>query len=144
MLKNNMAKLPIGDRLSREDFQDVPKELEPIIDRLIFQLNNFLTTTYDALNRNLTVGDNVVGMYKALRITAGAAAGNNTLKFTHTLKQKPTGVTIVAVTQVGSVYTVLTSAVWANWHLDTNGLINIDAITGLTATKQYDLVFRVE
>lgn len=139
-----MAKLPIGDRLSREDFSDVPKDFEPILDRLLFQLNNFLTTVYDALNKNLTIGDNIVGMYKTLRIVAGANPEDNTQKFTHTLKIKPTGVTIVAVTQIGATYTVLTSAVWCNWHLGIDGQINIDAITGLTNTEQYDITFRVE
>lgn len=141
---NAMAKLPLIDRISREDFTDVPKEFEPILDRLLFQINSFFTTTYDALNKNLTLGDNIVGMYKTLRVTAGAAANNNTINFTHTLKVKPTGVTIVAVAQVGSSYTVLTSAVWCNWHLGIDGQINIDAITGLTNTKQYDITFRVE
>lgn len=139
-----MAKLPIGDRLSREDFQDVPKEFEPILERLLFQLNNFLTTVYDALNKNLSIPDNIIGQYKSFQITAGALASNNTFTFTHTLKVKPTGVTIVAMTQVAGVYTPITAAFSCSWHLDKNNLIVIDAIPGLTNGQKYNITVRVE
>lgn len=139
-----MAKLPLGERISREDFSDVPKDFEPILERLLVQLNGFLTTVYDALNKNLTVGDNIVGQYKSIRLTAGATADDNTFTFTHTLRQKPTGVTIVALTQVASVYTPITSAFSCSWHLSDQNLIVIDAIPGLTNGEKYDLTVRVE
>jgi hypothetical protein len=140
-----MAKFPQIKRISLEDFRDAPKEVRPTLERLIGLLNPFLTTVYGALAGNLTIGDNVVGMFKTFEITAGAAAINNTFTFTHTLKTKPQACHVVKVEQIAGTTVPITSPVFVSWHVgeDANQ-IEIDAITGLTAASRYNITVKVE
>ena len=130
-----MAQLPSQQRLSREEFPDAPKWF----DRPVSVLNSFMSGVYQALNGNLTFGQNVAGMFKEFRLTAGAAAANNTFTFTHTLKKKPEGLIPVQVTAVTSNYSPVTSSVSLSWRLNEDGQIVIDAITGLTNGTAYDI-----
>ena len=130
-----MAQLPQQRRISREDFTEAPHWF----DKMILILTSFMNDVYQALNGNLTFADNVSGMIKSFRITAGAAAANNTFTFTHTLKKKPEGVLLMQVTAVSGNYSPVTSAVTLSWRLNDDGQIVIDAITGLTNGTSYDL-----
>jgi|GEM_PF-1913115 len=131
-----MSKLPSITGLKREDFKDAPDW----IDRFLSPLNTFMRTVYEALNGNLTFGDNISGFVKEFTITAGAAAENNTTEFVHGLKRQPTGLLIMQVTQVSSNYAPITSAVTLSWRRGVGSIV-IDAITGLTNGTQY--TFRV-
>lgn len=100
-------------------------------------LNDFMQTVYASLNRNLSIGENVIGEVKSFQLKAGAAAINNTFTFITKVVQ-PQGVFIVAATLVGSTYSPITNAVWCSWRPG-NGQIIIDSITGLTSGSTYNL-----
>ena len=130
-----MAGLPTQRRLSREDFPAAPSWF----DIAVGVINGFMNDVYLALNGTLTFGANVSGMIKSFRITAGAAAANNTFTFTHNMKKKPEGIIPIAVTAVTSNYSPVTSAVTLSWRMNDTGQIVIDAITGLTNGVIYDV-----
>lgn len=132
-------------RISIEDFRDAPKEIRPTLEKLIFILNGFLTATYNALSGNLTIPENVSGMYKDFEITAGPNADDNVFDFTHTLKTKPRGCSVVHCEEISGATVAITNPVWVSWHLGAaQKQIQIDAITGLTDTKKYRVTVKVE
>ena len=126
-----MAKLPPIKRLTKEDMKEAPSW----IDRLLSPLNQFLDSVYRALNGQITFGDNITAQRFTTELTAGAAATNNTFKFTPTLNKRPEFL-IWKVYEKDVNYTAIGSAVWIDWHYD-GDFVQISAITGLTDTKSY-------
>lgn len=122
-------------RLSREEFKDAPGW----IDRLLGWLNQFLEQVSFSLNGNLTLGQNVQAQVKAFDLVAGAAAADNTLTFTTTLKVAPRLLLVGNVTQRSGNYVPITSAVSVFWRYE-SGVVYITSITGLTAGQTYDFV----
>lgn len=122
-------------RLSREDFKDAPGWF----DRLLAWLNQFVEQTAFALNGNLTFDQNIQAQIKAFSLAAGAAAANNTLTFTTTLKVFPRLLLVGSVVQRSGNYVPITSAVSVFWRYE-NGVVFITSITGLTAGLTYDFV----
>lgn len=140
-----MAQALPTNRISIEDFRDCPKDFRPTLEKLVFILNGFLTAVYDALSGNLTIPDNVAGMYKTFEITGGAAAANNAFTFAHTLKTKPQGCYVVRAEKISGTTVPITAAVWASWHVGVGTKqIEIDAITGLTTGDKYSITVKVE
>lgn len=129
-----MAKLPSIVRLSREDYKDAPSWFE----RFLTPMNTFIRTVYEALNGNLTFGDNVAGFEKEFTITAGAAATDNTATFSYSLKKEARGLLLMRATQTADNYTPVAAAVGLSWRKG-NGEIIIDAISGLTNGNQYTI-----
>lgn len=132
-----MGALPPVNRISREDIKGAPAW----VDRMIHILNDFMQGVYSALNKNLSIGDNVIGEFKDFELKAGANADDNTFTFI-TKVANPKGVVVIAATQDAASYTPITSAVWCSWRLG-NGQIIIDAITGLTNGATYKIRVRV-
>ena len=122
-------------RLSREEFKGAPAW----IDRLLGWLNQFLEQIAFALNKNLTLEQNLAAQVKAFSVTAGAGAANNTASFLCTLKTAPKVLFKGSVVQRGSNYVALTAAVDVNWRYE-NGNVLITSITGLTNGLTYDFV----
>lgn len=136
-----MAAAPSVHRISKEDLKDAPSW----IDRLLSPLNSFMESVYSALNGKLTFGTNIQGQFKVINLVAGAAATNNTFTFTHTLgsNAKINGVVVVHATEVSTqAYTPVSSAVFVSWRQSGQQIV-IDAITGLTNTKQYNVTVLV-
>lgn len=134
-----MAKLPSIRRLMKEDFQDAPSWL----DTLMVTLNQFMENVYGALNRSLTFVDNVRAQKKTFRITAGAAASDNTYEFALENSWRPEGLSLWKVTQIGGAYTPITSAVFLSWRIGESNNIVVDAITGLTNGVTYEFTVLV-
>lgn len=133
-----MAKLPPNKRITREDLKDAPEW----IDRLLDPLNSFMEAVYAALDRDLTIGDNVSGETKVFQIKAGALATDNTFTFTTTAKRTPKHVIPTRVEKVAVVYEPLGVVVGIDWRFDA-GQIIIDAIAGLTTGSTYNITLLV-
>jgi hypothetical protein len=128
-----MASLPKIRRILKEDYKDAPAWF----DKLIFTLNMFFDSVYNALNQNLKFGDNVTAQIKEFTVTAGATADLNTAVFTLSIAQI-NGIILLSVVQQGTA-TVLTSAVSIpSWRV-ISGQMYIDSITGLTSGKIYTI-----
>lgn len=130
-----MATLPPINRISKEDLRDAPGW----IDRLLYPLNLFFDSVYRSLNRSLTFHDNIDSQEIIFRITAGAAAADNTAQFIVTMKNKPTGLILKSASRVAGNYTPIGSPVFVEWYYET-GSIKITAISGLTVGVVYDLI----
>lgn len=134
-----MSALPPYRRIGLEDLKGAPSWVEG----LITILNNFMETVYGALNRNLSFSENFRAEFKSFTLTAGATADLNKFRFTTALKQKPTGVIPLQVTEVGGNYVVLTSAISIpSWRWE-SGQIVIESISGMTSGQQYNITILV-
>lgn len=133
-----MAKLPPQKRIVKEDLQEAPAW----VSRLLDPINSFMESVYAALDRDLTVGENVSGETKTFQIKAGAAATDNTFTFTTTSKRTPKHVIPSRVEKVASVYEPLGVAVGIDWRFDA-GQIIIASIAGLTTGSTYNITLLV-
>jgi hypothetical protein len=128
-----MSTLPPINRISKEDLKDAPAW----IDRLLYPLNLFFDSVYRGLNHSLTFQENIDSQQISFSLTAGAAALNNTAKFTVDMKNKPTGLLLKSATLVAGNYTPIGQPVFVEWYYE-SGFINVTAISGLTVGKVYN------
>lgn len=129
-----MAALPPVTRVTKEDLRDAPAW----INRLLYPMNTFFNSVYIALRQGLTFQENILSQLYSFRIKAGAAASNNTLKFTLTMKKKPIGMIVVSAVLVSGNYSAIGSAVFAEYTLS-GDQVSITSITGLTNGSSYDI-----
>lgn len=129
-----MAAPPKIKRLSREDFKDAP----PWIERLLQWLNLFIEYVSALTNKGITFDENIQAQIKSFEILAGAAAANNTVQFTTTLRVVPRGLVLMRCVQRAGNYVVIGAAVSVEWRYE-NGTVFITGVTGLTAGNIYDL-----
>lgn len=130
-----MASLPTINRISREDLKEAPAW----IDRLIYPLNLFFDSVYNAL-RNLTFVDNITSMKKSFSIKAGASATDNILTFPISMKKSAEMLFIGYVAVAESNYSPIGQPVFIEWIFDGEN-IQITSISGLTSGKTYN--FRI-
>ena len=126
-------RLPSQKRVLREDVKGAPGWINPLIDTL----NSFMETVYQALNRNITFGQNVACQIKELsyRTPATYPAGVENIEFLSDLKTKATGVMLMQVYDRAD-YSPPPGPVYVPW-IENNGTIIIYPITGLEADKLY-------
>jgi hypothetical protein len=134
-----MAKLPLIRRILREDLPEAPEWILPLLD----SINQFFDSVYYALNRNLTLVENVDTQYKTFRVFAGTNPEDNTFNFALTMHRVPVGLTVEKVTQIASTYVPITSPVFCSWRVESTTIV-IDAVTGLTAGQSYDITVLVK
>jgi len=136
-----MAKLPTINTLRREDMPDAPDWVTP----LLTQLNSFMGSVYYALDKDITVNENLAMYAKQIKFTTRSdyttatptEDGFETQKIYNPLKSKPLGVHLVKIVDLTS-YTIITDPVSIFWdYLD--GYINIKYVTGLTNSNKYEL-----
>lgn len=131
-----MAQVPEFKRLMREDFAEIEEEW---VDRLIYPINTFNEQVYAALNQALTVGDNVVGVYRDLTFTTLSTYStggwtNQTINWPY--RTAPKSVTIGAIHPTDSD-TVIKTAVSLDWKLTSPNVITIRYVAGLANSTKY-------
>lgn len=136
-----MASPPSIQCFYADDFKDAPDWFKK---RFLNTLNLFVFPTYNALNKNLTVGENLNQGYVTVSLTGSSTPTNNTVSFLSPIQGNPTGVDVVNVQITGtSTPSYPASAIQVFWSFDGTS-INVGAITGLTDTVNYQLTLRVE
>lgn len=127
-----MAQPPSRKRLMTEDF---PKEQGTWIGRLLSPLNDFMLSVSAALSNQLTIQENLAMEAKELDVLV-EASGTYPIKFKTKFNLKPVALWIGNVVEVAGSPMPITSAVYADWS-ETNGIISINNLTGLTTGKRY-------
>lgn len=128
-----MALLPPLKRFLQEDFTD-----QPWISRLLTPLNLFLTTVYSSLNNGLTINENTLGQIKTISVNGATP----TAQFRWNFQTKPVGVLVISTVQSSGAASVITNAVTCDWSFS-QGLVNINNVTGLDVAKTYYITFYV-
>ena len=123
-----MAQLPPINRIVKEDFAE-----EPWAEKLLWPINRFFESVVQALNRNITISENMRGFVKQITITGGEYP----FQFTPDLPGNaiPTDILLSSLRRTDG--TVTTNAVSIDWEIASNSQIQINNITGLTADERY-------
>ena len=140
-----MAQLPIIKKILKEDLKTAPAW----IDALLYPLNTFMEGTYYALDKQLTIADNVNGNFSTITFitkgTYGTASpltdGWEVQKITTSLIDKASTVLVGQVICL-SDYKPITSPVYVDWSW-LNGQVLINYMTGLTAGQKYSVTFLI-
>lgn len=136
-----MASPPSIIRFYSDDFREAPSWFKTTF---LNTLNLFVFPTYNALNKNLTVGDNLNQAYETITVAGNSTSVDNTASFLNPIQGNPTGVTVVNVQITGTPTQVYpTAAVQVFWTFDGTS-INIGSITGLSNSVVYELTLKVE
>lgn len=128
-----MAKLPNIKRLVVEDFPAAERKWLP---QLLSPLNSFMEAVYAALNRQLTVNDNMAGEVRAVELD-----GVMPLELAWSLKTKPRAVIVGDCYRKDGTELTLVDAVGVRWHYTQGGALSVDQVVGVTpsASARYVL-----
>lgn len=136
-----MASPPSIQRFYSDDYKEAPDWFKKTF---LNTLNLFVFPTYNALDKNLTVDENLNQGYVSISVTGSATPTNNTVSFLNPIEGTPTGVTVVNVQITGTpTPSYPTSAIQVFWSFDGSS-IQVGAITGLANSTTYDITLRVE
>jgi len=128
----NMAKIPIQQQLSRQDFPEAPDW----ISKLLYPLQLFMTTVIRALTNKLTLQDNFSFVKNEVKFIAGVTSSDNTISFLWKLPRQPIELTI-HITRSDGIYDVIFPV--PSWNL-VGDSIKINGIQGLTSGVEYNIV----
>lgn len=126
-------RLPQQKKILREDLKDAP----PWVNGIVSPVNAFMENVYNALNRNLTLNENIASFTQEFTYTTPSTypTGVQNMSFLNQLKTKPIGVQVMQVYDKAT-YIPAPGPVYVPW-VEVNGSIVIYPITGLEASKTY-------
>lgn len=127
-----MAKIPVQQQLSRQDFPEAPDWIA----KLLYPLQLFMTTVVKALTNQLTLQDNFSFVKNEVDFIAGATPSDNTLSFRWEKDRQPIELTM-HVTRADGNYDVIFPV--PSWNLIKDS-IQINGIQGLTNGVKYKIV----
>lgn len=126
-------KLPNQKKILREDLKDAPNWVSGIIG----PVNSFMETTYQAMNKNLTLQENIASFVKEITyITPSTYPTMDNITFQNQLRSKPIGVMVMQCYDKDT-YTPAAGPIYVPWIQDVSGNIVVYPITGLVASKTY-------
>ena len=136
-----MASPPSIQRFYSDDYKEAPSWFKSTF---LNTLNLFVFPTYNALNKNLSVADNLNEGYATITVTGNSTPANNVASFLNPIQGAPTGVTVVNVQITGTpTQTWPAAAIQAFFTYDGTS-IQIGSITGLSNGVVYEITLKVE
>lgn len=136
-----MANPPSIQRFYSDDYKEAPNWFKQ---NFLNTLNLFVFPTYNALNKNLTVGENLNMNYPVISVIGSSTPTNNTASFLNPIEGNPTGVTVLNVVVTNTATpTFPASTIQVFWSFDGTS-IDIGSITGLSDGVSYEITLRVE
>ena len=138
-----MANLPTTKRITQEELQG---SADQKIEVLMRPLNTFITDVISALNKDLTIGENIDAQIITLRVKAPDAypvvAEWTDYEFQLTMKRKPSGYRVINLVDVNDTNAINNNPVWADVKFFT-GFARIKWITGLQPCHSYDITLLI-
>lgn len=127
-------KLPTIKKIMREDLKNAPDW----VGRLIDPVNSFMESVYTALNKNITLYDNISSFIKEItyRTPSTYPTGVDNISFLNELRARATGVVILQAFDNASYTPVSIGNI--SWIEDASGIV-IYPVTGLQASKTYTI-----
>jgi len=138
--------IPEFRRILKEDLTAAPDW----IDGMITPINLFFEQVYNAMNKKLSINDNVNGMVYSGQFSTpstysdGANINFNKFSFNYTGSFNPRSILIGNINLNSSYATTQIKPVFVDWTLSTTALsstpiITINYITGLIASSSYNI-----
>ena len=136
-----MSGLPTTQRVTREELQgDAEQQLEA----LLRPLNLFFEDVGNALDRDLTIEENLDASIITVAIETGPAYPNDwvNIRFRHGVKRRVNGATVLNIVDDNDYDKVFYGDVWAQVRFDsTQG--DILMLTGLVSSAKYTLTLLI-
>lgn len=126
-----MARIPVQQQLSRQDFPEAPDWIA----KVLYPIQLFMTTVVRALTNRLTLQDNFSYVQSEVKFIAGATPSDNVLQFRWELPRQPVELTM-HVTRTDGVYDVIFPV--PSWNLVGDN-IQINGMQGLTSGVEYNI-----
>lgn len=132
-----MAKVSTFKRLSKENFSEENREL---IETLGFSINDFASEIINALNKNITIDDNLKMEYKDITVIVdGSGFPTKTTQYTIGLDSRIRGVLVVRAQNLDNIANFVNNAPFISYSQNNNNIITVNHITGLIANEEYRL-----
>ena len=133
-----MAELPPVKLVSREDIgPDAPEW----IDKLLYPINLFMQSVYQALNKSLTDA-NTRSQVRAFQLIGSATPEDNVYSYQTDYLITPAEVVLQKIERADGQNTIFTVAPYLSWNYR-NGTFNVLAITGLSAGVRYNVFVKL-
>ena len=133
-----MAQLPSIKLISREDLgPDAPEW----IDKLLYPINLFMQSVYQALNKQLTDA-NTRSQSRSFTLIGGVAAADNVYAFQTEYLTTPAEVVLQKIERTDGANEVFAAAPYVSWNYR-NGTFNVLGITGLTTGVRYNVFVKL-
>ena len=141
-----MAKLPVINRILKEDLKEAPSW----IDKLLYPINTFIESVYNALNKNITFTDNIACQIKQISFTTqaaytdGGSANWTDISFPNTLRNKAQGALFLDIREDNTIFIPATSnsSLSLSW-IELEGRIIVKYITGLKNSTKYNITLLI-
>lgn len=130
-----MAKLSSFQRLLKED---VPSEYQPLIEKIGVSVNQFAEQVLNAMNKNITVEDNLNMEYKTLEVSVTDGVPTIITEFKSGLKTRLKGIVVIKAENVTNTGTYPTNQPFISFS-ENNSLIRIVYVSGLQNGNKYKL-----
>jgi hypothetical protein len=135
-----MSEIPQIRRLLVEDFM----EQKDWISKLFIPLNNFMDGTFTALNRGVTLRQNMAADLKIVTVNRVPTSADY-IGIPWTIPQKPISLHIGRIVRTDNTAVVLANAVQVQWEYDSSKGLRLTNLIGITptATATYDLTLAI-
>ncbi len=117
-----MSNIPKQGRILSSDFPD-----EKFMPKLLYPINSFIEDVKRALNKGLTFKDNMSGDVVTVLLD-----GVYPLDIKWNLKQYPVAAWIGQCREVSGNHTTITTALYLDWEMTTDGALRINNVAGLS------------
>jgi hypothetical protein len=135
-----MSELPQIRRLLVEDFL----EQKDWISKLFIPMNNFMDGTFTALNRGITLRQNMAADIKVVTLNRIPTALDYA-SVAWDIPQKPIAVHVGRIKRTDNTAVVLANAIQIQWEYDLTKGLRLTNLIGLTptSTETYDLTLTI-
>lgn len=131
-----MAKLQSFKRLIIEDFSEKDR---PLVSKIAYAVNIAFEDILNALNKNLSITDNLSINQKTLSVTVdGTGAPKSTTTLSSGLGSTCTGISVISARNLTNASSSPTTTPFITF-VDNSGSISIQKITGLQENNSYQL-----
>lgn len=120
--------------------EDYDKEYQDLISKIGFTVNTAFDTVFQALNKNLSITDNLNQSVVSLRVKVDAS-GNpiNSTQLRYTLKGNCQGIICIRAQNLTNTSSYPTNNPFISFTQSASNLLTIDNVTGLQASNEYNL-----
>ncbi len=131
-----MARLPSFRRVFLSDYSE---EEQPLVSKLSQTINQGLETLFDALNKKISLGDNILCTVKDVVIQVDSSGTpQNATSFQLDITGTIVGCVVLKAENLTNTAVYPTSSPFISYTQTQNG-IRIDHVTGLQSNNQYRL-----
>lgn len=123
--------LPDLRRLNREDFQDAPKWLEPMLS----VLNAFMDSVFTIMNRNISLTDNLNIQIATITVTTDSNGDITPIKVRTTVRGRVIGMTVIRVlSQDQNIQAPFID------YVQNENIVTINKLAGLNIDTKYKII----